>query len=343
MSLDKFKFNKALLNPVNRKEGISAYLRTRNGGDMLKLVIESHINYFDEIIACYNDCTDNTEAVLRMFEKKYPDKLKVYHYEPKVPPLRSREQKSLLADSVHSMANYSNFALSKTTRKIAVKLDDDHFAVSHNLKEALSYIKKKKNYNAKYTFCGINLMKMTDNEIGICSSHPFAGGVDIEFYPVSEETYYTNKDGVELFIHPKMKKKYLGILYLHLKSLKKCNGFGNYQLERDDNRGNPYVEIIKNFFDTCQYSTLDSFSKTSIETLIKKNSSNAKGFFYSRRFTKKILELTGLDYRTGLDNSRALFFKSDIVHVIDSVEELQSCAQKNSVKLYTMIKKHDIF
>ncbi len=334
MSFDEFTFNRALLDPAKRKEGISAYLRTRNGGDMLKLVIESHIDYFDEIIACYNDCTDNTELVLRTLEKKYPDKLKVYHYAPKIPPLKSRAQKSLSADSVHSMANYYNFALSKTTRKMAVKLDDDHFAVGQNVKEAISYIRKKKAYNAKYTFCGINLMKITDDEIGVCSSHPFAGGVDIEFFPVSEKTCYENTDGMDHFVHPRFKKKYLGILFLHLKFLKKCNGFGNYQIDNSDNSDSPFIESIKRFIKNYKYETIDGFSKTPVSNLLKSGCN--KKFFYKQGFAKKLLTMTGLDYKTGLENSRAIRFKEDMKLVKEAVKELLIDSVNNEVTLYKM-------
>ena len=90
--MEEFIFNKSLLISENRKSGVSAFMRIKNGRDFLEETIESHIEFFDEIIACYNGCNDNTEDILKILQRKYPDKLKIYHYKPEVYPPGSVRQ-----------------------------------------------------------------------------------------------------------------------------------------------------------------------------------------------------------------------------------------------------------
>jgi hypothetical protein len=61
----QFRFNRtALARP--RPPGISAIMRIKNGADFLRLSIESHLPYVDEVVACYNDCSDATPQEARM-------------------------------------------------------------------------------------------------------------------------------------------------------------------------------------------------------------------------------------------------------------------------------------
>ncbi|HAY95086.1 MAG TPA: hypothetical protein DCY70_14510, partial [Shewanella sp.] len=70
--------------------------------------IETHIPYYDEIIACYNDCTDNTAEILNDLKEKYPEKIKVFEYLPKVHPIFSDAHNSCTTYDVHSLANFYN-------------------------------------------------------------------------------------------------------------------------------------------------------------------------------------------------------------------------------------------
>lgn len=265
-ALSKYYFSPKMLNN-NREMGISAFMRVRNGEDFLELVIESHINYFDEIIICYNQCVDNTEKILYKLKDKYPKKIKIYHYEPKVYPLGSKEQMAFCKESsninsVHSMANYSNFALSKTTKKIAVKLDDDHFAVSHNLVQALKIIKKNGLKNI-YTFSGVNLL-FQGSELGVAYNNAFSGNGDIYFFPVSSKSYFVSGPIYETFTVKKMKykKKYLGILYFHLKFLKKNFGLSNYELDDLSNVSSPFHKISKDIKNKLIFASIEKLSLT---------------------------------------------------------------------------------
>ena len=124
----EFQFNPATLS-APRPPGISAYMRIKNEQQFVRLAIESHLPFYDEIVAVYNDCTDATPQILRDLAAKYPQKIKVFHYLPKVVPVATKEHAKTPTDSVHSTANYYNYALSKTTYRVAAKLDADHLAI----------------------------------------------------------------------------------------------------------------------------------------------------------------------------------------------------------------------
>ncbi len=268
MNKSQYNFDPKILDG-HRDDGISAFMRIKNGEDFLKLTIESHIDFFDEVIACYNQCTDNTENILLDLQKKYPNKLKIYHYKPYVYPLGSPEQKAFFdktskIDIIHSMANYYNFALSKTTKKIAVKLDDDHLCVPENLSKALEIVKKNGLKNI-YTFSGINLV-YKNNILGVFKNLAFSGNGDICFFPVSRKSYFINLPIYESFTINKIRlpKKYIGILYLHLKFLKKDYGFLNYNLDNKKNKKSFFHNISNLTKNNLQFIEIKNFSNTSL-------------------------------------------------------------------------------
>ena len=160
---NEFHFTPDLLSGP-RKPGISAYLRARNEEQFVRLAILSHLDYYDEIIACYNDCTDNTPQILHDLAEQHPDKIKVYHYLPKVHPAQSEGHAQTPDDSVHGLANYYNYALSKTTFQVAVKLDADHLAIPHKLAPLIDIIRRDIATGKQkiYPFSGINLAHARD-------------------------------------------------------------------------------------------------------------------------------------------------------------------------------------
>lgn len=62
-----------------KKDGLSGLIRTRNEAKLLGPCIDSCIGALDELVVVYNDCTDNTEEILKEKQKQYPDKLKYMH------------------------------------------------------------------------------------------------------------------------------------------------------------------------------------------------------------------------------------------------------------------------
>ena len=57
---DVFHFDLETLDPRNRRDGISAMLRVRDGARFLRPNLQSCIDVFDEIIAVRRRCSDDT-------------------------------------------------------------------------------------------------------------------------------------------------------------------------------------------------------------------------------------------------------------------------------------------
>lgn len=219
-----------------RLPGISAIMRIKNGEDFLRLSIESHLPYYDEIIACYNDCQDNTVQILNELQQRYPDKIKVFEYLPKVHPIFSVEHNSCKTDDLHSLANYCNFALSKARYSVATKLDDDHLAIEQNLVPLIAEIRNDiaKGHKKIYTFSGVNLAKGENDNIGIYMNDPLVGIGDHMYFPVTSNIYFSQEKDMEAFkfLGKSFEKQYKGIMYFHLKYLKQGGGFHNLAPEK---------------------------------------------------------------------------------------------------------------
>ena len=86
-TISEYQFQISDLKVAQRKPGISAFVRVKNGEDFLRHTVVSHIAFFDEIIIVYNDCHDNSEALIKQLLVDFPGKIKAFHYLPKVSPL----------------------------------------------------------------------------------------------------------------------------------------------------------------------------------------------------------------------------------------------------------------
>jgi glycosyltransferase involved in cell wall biosynthesis len=232
---DEWGFDRGSLDPSTRKDGISAFMRLRDEEEFVASAITSHLPFYDEIIAVYNRCTDSTPEILHKLQDLYPDKVKVFHYEPHVYPQGSKEHKVLPPDSIHSLVHYCNYALSKTTRKIAVKLDGDMIAIPEVFEQVVVKIRNEglSNY---FGFNGINLLRDAQGRVGVLHDRPLCGGGDIGFFHVSPETYFAHDPRFEVFRN-NLPHKLAGILFYHCKFLKRCGGWGNCDLhENPDSR-----------------------------------------------------------------------------------------------------------
>ena len=221
----EFRFTPTML-AAPRKPGISAYMRIKNEEQFVRLAILSHLDYYDEIIACHNGCTDNTESILHELANQYPQKIKVFHYLPKVHTFLTAEHANTPTDSVHSMANYSNYALCKTSYSVAVKLDADHLAIDCNLAPVIKMIRAdiKACKQKIYSFSGINLMYDRDGAIAANDADLFAGVGDHLYHPVTPQSVYEQAARFEILNKPfrgSLPREYVGLLYFHLKYLKK--------------------------------------------------------------------------------------------------------------------------
>lgn len=123
----------------NRKPGISGMLRVKNDAEFLEESVESCIDALDELIIVYNDCEDESPEIINRLASRYPDKIRVYNYLPKVFGGRITKEeydfiKKQPENSPHLLSNYCNYALSKTTRTHAMKIDADQIYYTDLLK-----------------------------------------------------------------------------------------------------------------------------------------------------------------------------------------------------------------
>ncbi|WP_114287430.1 glycosyltransferase [Candidatus Halocynthiibacter alkanivorans] len=229
--VSNFVFDPGALAQSRRKRGISAFIRIRNGADFLESTIRSHIGHFDEIVAVYNQCTDNTADILGRLVQEFGPRLRVFHYIDRVHPPGSEAHAKTPSHSPGSMVNYSNFALAQTRHQIVTKLDDDHLAMPAPLSTLCKELRAGR-ASSDYLHCisGLNLMRKPDGGLALPEFDLVSGGGDIGFFRVSEETRFIHDRRFERFQRGNLKRRFAGYLYWHLKYLKRENGFGNYEL-----------------------------------------------------------------------------------------------------------------
>ena len=113
-----------------RPIGVSGLLRVKNDEDFLSACIDSCIGPLDELIIVCQPSDDRTQQIVETKRRQYPDKIRAYFYRPRVLSHNlSVEEleyaKKLPSDSIHLLANYYNYTLSKASYRYAVKIDAD--------------------------------------------------------------------------------------------------------------------------------------------------------------------------------------------------------------------------
>ena len=223
----EFQFNPANLTRP-RPFGISAYMRIKNEEQFVRLAIESHLPFYDEIVAVYNDCSDNTEAILLALQQQHPGKIKVFHYLPRVHPVRTPEHAATAGhdDDVHSSANYYNYAVSKCTYSIATKFDADHLAIPHTLEPALKKIRAEFAAGADklFLFSGLNVIRNESDKLGMVETGlQLVGNGDHWYHRIDERAFFVNHT-VTQHLNQKLRwgvpAEYVGLFYFHLKHLR---------------------------------------------------------------------------------------------------------------------------
>lgn len=240
--VENYIFSREHLATSLREKGISAFMRIRNGADFLEATIRSHIEFFDEIVAVYNQCTDDTEKILRQLQAEYgSNRIRVIHYLDRVYPQGTEGHARTKGDSKHSVVNYSNFALAATRYRTVTKLDDDHLAIPDSLKQVCGQIRSERcQSEVMRCFSGLNLFRCRDGTLAIPKHDPVSGSGDIGFFPISPNTYFYHDRRFERFHRGPIQREFAGFLYWHLKFLKGGLGFGNYELAE-----NPHSRFMK--------------------------------------------------------------------------------------------------
>lgn len=234
---EAYRFRPSDLMRAPRPPGISAFIRTRDGGAFLEAVIRSHIDHFDEIVVVHNQCTDETPAILARLQHEFGQRLPVFEYGPGVHPPGSVQHANEPADSPHSLVNYYNFSLARTRFAVALKLDDDHIANGPEVARVTRRIRTEGIPRSEvWCFSGINIARDPSGAIGVPGVAPLVGFGDHCFFRVDETTFFVRDPRFERFRAPGRRRIFTGVLYWHLKYLKPGHGFANYGIEAGDNQ-----------------------------------------------------------------------------------------------------------
>ena len=141
---------------MKRLPGLSGFVRAKNEGKFIGSSIDSCIDALDELVVVYNDCTDDTEQVLKQKMLQYPQKIKLfpYNHNVRVTDL-SKEEFDFLKSQPDTYpqlhAAQCNWALSKCTYEFAIKIDPDQIYFEDNLK-SIRHTCKYATFNWNFSF-----------------------------------------------------------------------------------------------------------------------------------------------------------------------------------------------
>ncbi len=244
VEVSEYRFEPAHLAVAERKPGISAFMRIRDGAFSLEAAVRSHIGHFDEIVAVYNRCTDATPEILGKLRQEYGERLRVFHYLPPVYPPGSDGHAREPADSPQSLVNYYNFALTRTRFSHVTKLDDDHIAMGDATARMVADVRAgRAARNEMACFSGVNLARDPDGRLGVLRRERFSGSGDIGIFPVTERTHFVHDRRFEVLRLDGMRRRFHSFVYWHLKYLKPEFGFANYDLH--DNPQSRYARRLE--------------------------------------------------------------------------------------------------
>lgn len=135
----EFEFDKNILGR-KRPIGVSGLMRVKDEAEFFSASVDSCINALDELIVVYQKSSDGTEECIFTKQKQFPNKIKVFLYEPEIKSHNLSEQeyeiaKHLPENSVHLLSNYYNYTLSKAKYNFAMKIDADQIYNTEKLKQ----------------------------------------------------------------------------------------------------------------------------------------------------------------------------------------------------------------
>jgi hypothetical protein len=157
-----------------------------------------------------------------------------------VAPIGTSEALTVDPRSPHSIANHYNYALSLTNRKIVIKIDGEHHAVSSRFRQICDRVRRVLPRKSHYPIYGLNLT-LVEGEIAIYNHYnfkpgfggdrahkkgpsPFTGG-DHCFHYVDETCWHTVDpvDGSEAMSHRNRRRFRAApftYAFFHLKGMK---------------------------------------------------------------------------------------------------------------------------
>ena len=196
--------------------GVSGYLRVYNEAKTLALCINSVINALDELIIVVQESTDNSLQIAQALQQEYSNKIRVFSY----PCINFTAN----INSVHSLVNYYNFALSKCRYSYGVKIDADQIYISAKLQIICNIYRECK---IKFTALDFlkSLLPWCNNSILI---RKYYRKVQKQFnkYKRKNVLFFTSLAGINLIY--KNGEYHVPLEY-------KCNGVQDHLIHKNDN------------------------------------------------------------------------------------------------------------
>ncbi len=237
ITVEDYGFDPGKLAPANRSQGISAFMRVKNGADFIEATIRSHMPFVDEIVVVLNQCTDASPDIVMHLQAEFgPHRLRVFRYLPIVFPPGSTGHAEEPASSPRSFVTMSNFALAQTRNRIVLKLDDDHVAMERRVATLTDSIRKA-GCTLDYLMCfsGVNLARDEAGRVGVPAHEPLAGAGDHFYFEVASDTYFVHDTRHEDFRRGGKPRRFADFAYWHMKYLKPDLGFGNREIDEGTN------------------------------------------------------------------------------------------------------------
>jgi hypothetical protein len=229
--IEEFYLDRHFYN--RRPHGLSAMMRVKNDEDWIFYAIQSILHIVDEVVVVLQNCTDNTETIIREINS---DKIRIYNFPFDSFP-SGKYHKNYLKNSIFNRAYYYNYALSKTKYSYVWKWDGDHAAYEDRVIELRQIVDSKKFdiiHYFGYDIYGEDLAHLCKDPF--CSNEP-------AIFRVQKFSFYYSGELCEMFSYPTVYKlkpvsiyNYPRPLFIHFKYAKgvNCLGKGWVNDWRDD-------------------------------------------------------------------------------------------------------------
>lgn len=238
----------------NKRIGLTGMMLLRNEEDFAMASLESIEPYFDEIVVVHGDCTDRTPEIVAEFAGRYPDRVRAFHYVPRIAPIGSAEHRNTPGNSPHSIVNYFNFILSKARYRVRCMWAGDQIAIPETFGPLVKRIRELRRGSLEWWlspwalgywwYTGVNLWDHA-GRIYVNAHFPVVGRFhDHAFYPSGRLLTYKHYSQSQYLFRRVLVDRYVGCVFYHLKGMKQERGTSKYALAQ--NPQSAYREMVEN-------------------------------------------------------------------------------------------------
>lgn len=227
----------------DKRIGLTGMMLLRNEEDFAMASLESIEPYFDEIVVVYGDCTDHTPEIVAEFAGRHPERVRAFHYVPRIAPIGSDEHRKTPAHSPHSIVNYFNFILSKARYRVRCMWAGDQIAIPEMFGPLIQRIRGLRRGTLEWWlspwalgywwYTGVNLWDH-EGRIYVNGSSPIIGNYrDHAFYPAGRWLTYKRYSQSQYLFRRVLVDRYAGRVFYHLKGMKQERGTSKYALAQN--------------------------------------------------------------------------------------------------------------